>query len=186
MRSTKFIVLFFGLLATLNAEVGYITEPIRESEKGRLQIITGRRGDSLVYRAVLIDKEKKGRFDSHIEEFYSDGAVVLNISDVGGIPIIRVQSDKPSLTDVYLVYGANRWKPEKVLVKRGSESDFYQLGGDGLFHSATDKERDELVIKLDRINGDEIMPNKALVPTVMSVTPAADAPVAPATTAAHL
>ena len=29
-------------------------------------------------------------------------------------------------------------------------------------------------------------PNKALVPTVMSVTPAADAPVAPATTAAHL
>jgi hypothetical protein len=28
--------------------------------------------------------------------------------------------------------------------------------------------------------------NKALVPTVMSVTPAADAPVAPATTAAHL
>jgi len=30
------------------------------------------------------------------------------------------------------------------------------------------------------------VPNKALVPTVMSVTPAADAPVAPATTAAHL
>jgi len=29
-------------------------------------------------------------------------------------------------------------------------------------------------------------PNKALVPTVMSVTPAASAPVAPATTAAHL
>jgi len=29
-------------------------------------------------------------------------------------------------------------------------------------------------------------PNKALVPTVMAVTPAADAPVAPATTAAHL
>jgi len=29
-------------------------------------------------------------------------------------------------------------------------------------------------------------PNQALVPTVMSVTPAADAPVAPATTAAHL
>jgi hypothetical protein len=36
----------------------------------------------------------------------------------------------------------------------------------------------------DRIKTNE--PNKALVPTVMSVTPAADAPVAPATTAAHL
>jgi len=32
----------------------------------------------------------------------------------------------------------------------------------------------------------DIPPNKALVPTVMPVTPAADAPVAPATTAAHL
>jgi hypothetical protein len=36
------------------------------------------------------------------------------------------------------------------------------------------------------IEGTEKKPNKALVPTVMSVTPAADAPVAPATTAAHL
>ena len=34
--------------------------------------------------------------------------------------------------------------------------------------------------------GTKTEPNKALVPTVMSVTPAADAPVAPATTAAHL
>jgi hypothetical protein len=33
---------------------------------------------------------------------------------------------------------------------------------------------------------EETEPNKALVPTAISVTPAADAPVAPAAAAAHL
>ena len=42
------------------------------------------------------------------------------------------------------------------------------------------------VVKPGKSMIDGTKPNKALVPTVMSVTPAADAPVAPATTAAHL
>jgi hypothetical protein len=44
-------------------------------------------------------------------------------------------------------------------------------------------EKPKLVVKIFKTKNP---PNKALVPTVMSVTPAADAPVAPATTAAHL
>jgi hypothetical protein len=52
--------------------------------------------------------------------------------------------------------------------------DLIESGGDGRI-SGTQKENDKTK-----------EPNKALVPTATSVTPAADAPVAPAAAAAHL
>jgi len=87
-------------------------------------------------------------------------------------------------------------KPVRVWLNRGTVNLCFYRGGDYSVNLDVDwPDKKDAIATLSwgdfRSEKTEVIwrkkaPNQALVPTVMSVTPAADAPVAPGTTAAHL
>jgi len=75
-------------------------------------------------------------------------------------------------------------RSDAVLLKSNTKVQLTR--GSILFLATIGRYEKDLAVIMKREEEAKKAPNKALVPTVMSVTPAADAPVAPATTAAHL
>jgi hypothetical protein len=187
MKTIAALILPLVLSINLSAEVTYTTETPKLSEKGRLQITIGRRDDAVVHRILRIDRNNKGIFSEYVEQFYIEGKVVLMLSEINDDYMIDCQNLGSSVVSLYYKKGHD--KPEKMLVgKDEGTSEMYIETDDGTHISVLDEGRKAFLKTLAplKVREKANKPNKALVPTPMSVTPAANAPVAPATGAAHL
>jgi hypothetical protein len=136
-------------------------------------------------------------------DFYEFDNVLSHVSQVFGSEIKQMSVRRITTTSFKNVFiGA------LILVPTGSEAKrqvrfaaietgdakeilFIQCYFDALSEELADRVFEKALVSVigenEAVKDSKIKgPNKALVPTVMSVTPAADAPVAPAKTAAHL
>jgi hypothetical protein len=132
------------------------------------------------------DKEWLDKIRSYLRQL--DGTPTsphFCISNESGITLFSPEKRLLSIywrDDEQIVLNADDWVVE-LKVKKDDHENFKALCALKK-ENREDKSRpiSKVQIEVEKIQ----LPNKALVPTVMSVTPAADAPVAPATTAAHL
>jgi len=180
----SFLVFVF---TEVRAEVSYIVAPVKESAKGRLETTTGVRDKTLVYRLTRIDRGNKGSYSEYIEDFFIDGALVLRFSEINGDRMTDCKNLGAGVVSFY--YRAQGLRPEKILVgKDQSSAEVYVLDEQGFYRAFTDERRINFLKTLPPMPEvwNEKRPNQALVPTATAVTPAADAPAAPAAAAAHL
>jgi len=175
------------LIVQALADVSYTAAPVKETAKGRSQVTLGKRGDTIVYRLSRYDRGKKGSFDQYIEDFYLDGKIVLRFS--GGTSDRMVYCKNLDSGKVEMFYSRANIRPDKILIGTSDlKAEIFVLEQDGFYRALTDAKREAFVksLPVDPMDRNDGEPNKALVPTATSVTPAADAPVAPAAAAAHL
>jgi hypothetical protein len=188
MKITAFILFIFS-----SAVVGFAQQPVEEIEFvhapsffDETSIVLSKLYDGSVVCTVLsrpeVADEHGQRASTKIKELRITPDVYAQLSAALENPALRTASE-----NLERVFDGTNWI---FLKRKGGFKAQYR------FSSPSERRGGEVVIELGHRFAaaaamDELLapmkePNKALVPTVMSVTPAADAPVAPATTAAHL
>ena len=133
----------------LSAEVLYSELPPNESAKGILQIRNAKRGESIVHKTVLIDRDKDGVFNERMDEFFLGDSLVLSISDLTRGRSVDCKNLKSG--ELSLIYGDNNWKPQKILIRNDASSEYFLLMENGFYQAAPDKVRESVIRQLGPI-----------------------------------
>jgi hypothetical protein len=132
-------VFFFIPLVSL-AEISSATELQDRGKQGMSEKTTVTRDKKKIYERLRIDRDRDGKYEAYIEQFYVGGLKVLTFTFVGGSR--GVISKSPSGSNIILSSKTDAWKPEGILAELEDGSfESFSSQNDGFYLPIDDAEK---------------------------------------------